>query len=100
MKNKTNSPQYATERIGYPIQLNNSCILCNSEVKYAYPDDGKMVRMLGGTIYQIVKYYKCTNPNCGFHQIPFNPAPRFDYSNRHFGADVFKFVSEEFLCYE
>ena len=29
----------------------------------------------------------------------FNPAPRFDYCGRHFGADVFKFVAEEFLLF-
>jgi len=87
-------------RIGYPTYLNKSCICCNSPVEYAYPDDGKMVRTLEGIVYQIVNYFKCSNPDCKLHKIPFNPSPRIDYSNRHFGADVFKFVSEEFLCYD
>jgi hypothetical protein len=29
----------------------------------------------------------------------FNPSPRFDYSGRHFGADVFRFISNEFLLF-
>ena len=100
MKNKTNSTEYSTMRIGYPTYLNKSCICCNSPVEFAYPDDGKMVRTLEGIVYQIVNYFKCSNPDCKLHKIPFNPSPRIDYSNRHFGADVFKFVSEEFLCYD
>ena len=30
----------------------------------------------------------------------FNPIPRFDYSGRHFGRDVFNFIAEEFLEYK
>jgi len=32
-------------------------------------------------------------------KIVFNPSPRFDYSGRYFGADVFRFVSKELLLY-
>jgi hypothetical protein len=33
-------------------------------------------------------------------KIVFNPSPRFDYSDRHFGADVFRFISNEFLIFK
>ncbi|MBA7636283.1 hypothetical protein ES703_43899 [subsurface metagenome] len=32
-------------------------------------------------------------------RIVFNPNSRFDYSDRHFGADVFRFISNEFLLF-
>ena len=98
MKHKTISTEYTTERIGYPESRGKLCILCKSKVEYVYPDDGKKVRTLEGIVYQIVNYYKCINPECEFHKKAFNPAPKFDYCNRHFGADVFKFVADEFLC--
>ena len=34
------------------------------------------------------------------NEVTFNPAPKFDYSNRHFGADVFAFITEEFLIFK
>ena len=98
MQHKANSTEYRTERITYPAHLGKLCILCESEVKYAFPSDGKMVRTLDEIVYQIVNYYRCTNPECDFHEKAFNPAPKFDYCDRHFGADVFKFVADEFLC--
>lgn len=100
MKFKSDSADYQTERISYPSSLDKQCVLCNSKVKFAYPDGGKMVRTLEGKVYQIVNYYKCSNPECKFHLNAFNPSPRFDYSNRHFGADVFRLISDEFLLYE
>ncbi|TFF92978.1 MAG: hypothetical protein EU544_06575 [Promethearchaeota archaeon] len=30
-------------------------------------------------------------------KVTFNPSPRFDYSSRHFGGDVFSMIAEEFL---
>ncbi|MHA1275508.1 MAG: hypothetical protein ACTSQS_19090, partial [Promethearchaeota archaeon] len=33
-------------------------------------------------------------------KVVFNPSPRFDYSGRHFGADVFRFISNEFLVFK
>jgi hypothetical protein len=33
-------------------------------------------------------------------EVAFNPSPRFDYSGRHFGADVFSMIAEEFLIFE
>ncbi len=34
------------------------------------------------------------------NELAFNPSPRYDYGNRHFGADVFGFISEEFLIFK
>jgi hypothetical protein len=33
-------------------------------------------------------------------KVVFNPSPRFDYSGRHFGTDVFRFISNEFLIFK
>ena len=48
-------------------------------------------------LYQVTDLYQCTNPDCEFHQIYFNPITRFDYSGRHYGADVFRYIANEFL---
>lgn len=69
-------------------------------MKYRYPDNGKLVHSLEGDVYQVVNLYSCTNENCELNKVAFNPSPRFDYSNRHFGADVFSLIAEEFLLYK
>jgi hypothetical protein len=67
-------------------------------MKFKYADDGKFVHTRHGTVYQIVNLYVCEDPNCPMHGQPFNPAPRFDYGERHYGADVFRYVGTESLC--
>lgn len=99
MKHKTYSEDYETVRISYPSKWNLACPSCGEQVKFEYSDDGKLVRTLKGTVYQIVNLYSCSNQNCEFSKVKFNPSPRFDYSNRSFGADVFSFIAEEFLNY-
>lgn len=99
MNRKTYSDNYDTVRISYPPELDNTCIICESAVNYCYSDNGKLVHTLEGDIYQIVNYYYCTNEDCEMSKVVFNPSPRFDYSGRHFGADVFSFVSRELLLY-
>ena len=96
---KTYSDNYDTFRISYPPGLDNKCIICRSEVTYCYSDNGKLVHTLEGDIYQVVNYYSCTNRDCEMSRIVFNPSPRFDYSGRYFGADVFRFISNEFLLF-
>ena len=100
MNRKTYSEDYDTIRISYPSGLNNKCITCGNDVSYCYSDNGKLVHTLEGDIYQVVNYYSCTNRNCEMSKIVFNPSPRFDYSGRHFGADVFRFFSREFLLFD
>lgn len=97
---KTYSEDYDTIRISYPPGLNNKCITCGNDVFYCYSDNGKLVHTLEGDIYQVVNYYSCTNSDCEMSKIVFNPSPRFDYSGRHFGADVFRFFSREFLLFD
>jgi len=97
---KTYSEDYDTIRISYPPGLNNKCITCGNDVSYCYSDNGKLVHTLEGDIYQVVNYYSCTNRDCEMSKIVFNPSPRFDYSGRHFGADVFRFFSREFLLFD
>ena len=100
MNRETYSDDYDTVRISYPSGLDNKCILCGNQVNYCYSDNGKLVHTLEGDIYQVVNYYCCTNDDCEMSKIVFNPSPRFDYSDRHFGADVFRFISNEFLVFK
>lgn len=99
-----NRPIYSedreTVRIGYPSELNHKCSVCGSKVKYRYPDNCKLVHTLESDLYQVVNLYSCTNENCELNKVAFNPSPRFDYSNRRFGADVFSLITEEFLLYK
>ena len=87
-------------RIGYPKDSNLKCPLCEHDVKYTYANDGKIVHTLKGDINQIINLYTCTNEECVFHDKAFNPAPRYDYGARHYGADVFRLIADEFLIYE
>lgn len=100
MKYKTNSKNYTTVRTGYPKELNLKCPLCEHDVKYAFANDGKIVHTLNGDINQVINLYTCKNEECVFHDKAFNPAPRFDYCARHYGADVFRLIADEFLIYE
>ena len=100
MRYKTNSEEYKTIRVGFPKELNLKCPLCEFDVKFQYANDGKLVHTLDGDINQIVNLYKCTNGECEFHDKAFNPAPRFDYGDRYYGADVFRLIAEEFLIYD
>jgi len=100
MKYKTNSDKYETVRLGYPKELDLKCPLCRFDVKFQYANNGKIVHTLCGDIYQIVNLYTCKSEECVFYDKAFNPAPRFDYSNRYYGADVFRLISEEYLIYD
>ena len=100
MNRKTYSDNYDTLRISYPLGLDNKCIVCESEVTYCYSDNGKLVRTLEGEIYQVINYYSCTKKDCEMSKIVLNPSPRIDYSGWLFGADVFRFISNEFLLYD
>jgi len=99
MNRKTYSDKYDTVRISYPSELNNKCIVCGNEVNYCYFDNGKLVHTLKGDIYQVVNYYSCTNECCEMSKIVFNLSPRFDYGKRDFGADVFRFISNDLLLF-
>ncbi len=100
MRYKTNSKKYRTVRISYPKDLNLKCPLCEHDVKYEYANSGKIVHTLNGDINQVMNLYTCTNEECVFHDKTFNPAPRFDYGARHYGADIFRLIADEFLIYE
>ena len=74
MKYNTESDIYETIRISYPEERDNKCIECESEVKYKYANDGKLVRRLDEIINQVTNFYVCTNPKCKLHKMAFNPA--------------------------
>jgi len=100
MNRPTNSEKYRTVRISYPDELHFKCPVCGYKVTYEYPDNGKVVHTLQGDVYQIINYYTCTNKACRMSEVAFNPSPRFDYSGRHFGADVFSMIADEFLIFD
>ncbi|MBD3340613.1 MAG: hypothetical protein GF353_16010 [Candidatus Lokiarchaeota archaeon] len=100
MNRPTNSEKYRTVRISYPPELDLKCTVCGSKVKFLYPDNGKVVHTLKGDVYQVVNLYTCTDEACAMSEVAFNPSPRFDYSGRHFGADVFSMIAEEFLIFD
>ncbi len=100
MKHSTNSPDYRTVRQAWPEGLVRECPYCDAPVTFLYADDGKIVHELDEDIYQVRDLYACTNPCCYLHHHPFNPHPRLDYSGRHYGVGVLRFVAEEFLLYE
>ncbi len=90
MKRETYSEEYKTVRISYPSEWNFTCPSCGEKVKFKYADDGKLVHTLKGPIYQVINLYSCVNLECELNKIAFNPCPRFDYSQRTYGADVFR----------
>jgi hypothetical protein len=100
MTRPINPTEYTTMRLGYPEILEMKCPICGSKVKYIYSNNGKLVHCLQEEIHQIINLYQCTNPNCNLSTIKFNPVPRFDYSGRHFGRDVFDFIAQEFLLFK
>lgn len=100
MNRKTFSVDYDTVRISYPSELDSKCINCGNKVVYQYSDNGKLVHTLEGDVYQVTNYYSCTNEDCELSRVVFNPSPKFDYGSRHFGADVFRFISREFLLFD
>ena len=100
MNRPTKSADYRTVRIGYPPECNHACSICGNKVKYKYPDNGKLVHTLQGDIYQVVNLYTCSNKECVMSKHAFNPSPRFDYSRRHYGADVVNMIAEEFLIFK
>ena len=90
MNRKTYSENHKTVRESYPKELNKACILCESKVKYEYPDGGKLVHTLEGDIYQIMNLYSSTNEECEMSKKAFNPSSIFDYGDGYFGADLFR----------
>ncbi len=91
------SDDYDYVRIYYPSILDHKCPLCQSNIVHVYADAGKLVHCIEGDIYQVVELYCCINSDCKCSKHPFNPSPRFDYGNRYCGADVFKYIANEFL---
>lgn len=61
MNRATFSEEYETVRVGYPSELNHACHVCRSNVKYRYPDNGKLVYTLEGDVYQVVNLYQVVN---------------------------------------
>ncbi len=93
-----NPPQFPTVAIKitnpYPIELNGLCILCQSPVQFLYNSAEKHIYTLTVLIAERHHLVKCSNKNCPLYHIPFNPTPRFDYSQRNYGKDVLKKIGE------
>lgn len=99
MKYKTNSRDYKTKRLSWPKWLPRKCPCCGAKVKYKDSDNGKLVHCFGGIIYQVRNRYACTNLGCKMYGKGFNPCPRFDYGEREYGADVFRWIAEKLLLF-
>jgi len=98
MMHPTFSSKYKTERLSWPKSIPRTCPLCGKHIRFKYSDNGKLVHTRKGTINQVMNLYVCVDPNCPMHSTPFNPAPRFDYGDGYYGADVFRYVADEVLC--
>lgn len=82
------------QTITYPEELKNLCPLCSSPVKFKYNSGIRIVYTLQGIVEQRHHLFCCTNDICIFSKIPFNPSPRFDYSQRIYGKDVLIKIGE------
>lgn len=92
------SVQYPTEVqkivVKYPKELHGACPLCESPVKRKYNSSKKTIYCLKQSYQVRYDLMICTNENCRLHDVPFNPSPRFDYSQRWFGKDVLAKIGE------
>ena len=88
------SGDYEYIRIKYPSNLDKKCILCQTSVKHAYSNAGKLVHCLEKDIFQVVEFYSCENKDCPYSKQLFNPSPRYHYGSRYYGVDVVKFVAD------
>ena len=80
--------------IKYPEELKNLCPLCQNHVEFKYNSGERIILTLEGPIEQRRHLYICSNSKCKFSKTPFNPAPRYDYSQRKFGKDVLIKIGE------
>lgn len=74
--------------INYPEELHGKCLLCGFSVNRKFNTSEKTIYTLEGKI--IVRYdlKACTNEDCKLYDVPINPSPSFDYSQRQYGKDV------------
>lgn len=99
MKYKTHSPDYETKHLSWPKWLPKKCPSCEAKVVFKNADNGKLVHCLDGIINQVRNHYACTNSKCVLYGKGFNPCPRFDYGERRYGADVFRWIAEKLLLW-
>ncbi len=89
------NPIHITQK--YPEELHNLCPLCNSLVMFMYNTAGKTIYTLKGPITVRRHLFTCTNSNCALHSVPFNPNPRYDYSQRCYGKDVLAKIGDYYI---
>lgn len=90
----SDSPQNTKLIMPYPKELKCRCILCDSPIERLYNTSKKTIYCLTATYDVRYDLVECTNPKCEMHGVPFNPAPRFDYSQRSYGRDVLEKIGE------
>lgn len=95
------SPTYPSDPVKhtqrYPEDLHCLCPICGHLVKFKYNSAEKMIYTLNGPIAERRHLVCCTNAECNLHSIPFNPSPRFDYSQRNFGKDVLAKIGDYYI---
>jgi hypothetical protein len=100
MYNIAESEEYSTDYLSWPEEILRLCDLCHAPLKFAFADNGKIVRNLDGIVHQVMYLYTCSNPKCAnFHRY-FNPAPRYDFNTSYFGKDVIARVAKELLIFK
>jgi len=88
-------------RIGWKEGIGDKqCRYCKEHLQFAHATSGKDVQCLDGVYNQIVNLYHCPDPQCKGAKEYVNPSPRLDYSNRYYGADVFRFVAKAVLQFK
>jgi hypothetical protein len=78
----------------YPEELKGLCPLCHSIVERRYNTSEKTIYRLNGAVCVRYDLMTCTNPECKLFSVPFNPCPRFDYSQRSYGKDVLEKIGQ------
>lgn len=93
------SDSYNTEYLAWPDYISRRCDICETPLKFAHADNGKLIHTLEGDIQQVVYKYTCPNEKCENWKRYLNPAPRYDYDQHYFGKDVLNRVAREIFVF-
>jgi len=83
--------------IPYPDELKNKCPICHFSVEFKYNSAEKTIYTLKRSFDVRYHLVVCTNKKCLLYKHPFNPSPRFDYSQRSYGKDVLEKIGDYYI---
>jgi len=93
------NPYIISKYITYPEELERTCILCGSQVRFCYPSGGHTYAGFFGKVKEIRKFYSCTNPECSLFNKPLNPTPLNVLPFKRYSLAVWKWIAEEAKIY-